>query len=369
MKVLLVLPRHMHFTSQRATSIDLCAYELLLHSRYRAETRVVCAEEAEYLPDVDVAPFPARIGSVQRIRAISREVKRFAPDIIVVHQHLRTVFLLSLLHPSIPIVLHRHNYYSAKLTWMSRLVYHAYWRRISAVFFVSEHCKSGFLSHSDYARSRTFVVPNGLDFSTWSPAATRDKTVMFAGRSVPEKGALEAARATAIALVNRPEWRARFFISQPEKNPRYTAEVQSALAPLGDRGSILSNVPFEQVKSGFETAALALVPSIWNEPFGRTALEAMAGGAALICSGRGGLAEVIGVSGEGAALRVEPTADAIQGAIERLLEDDSERAAIAAAGQARARRRFSIQQIADTYDRYLETIVRETQSLGRKGRP
>lgn len=365
MKVLLVLPRHMHFTPQSATSIDLCAYELLLHSRYKSETRVVCAEESEYLPNVDVAPFPARIGSVQRIRAISREVKRFAPDIIVVHQHLRTVFLLSMLHPSTPIVLHRHNYYSAKLNWMSRLVYHAYWRRIAAVFFVSEHCKAGFLSHSDYARSRTFVVPNGLDFTTWSPAAVREQTVLFAGRAVAEKGALEAARATAIALVNRPDWRAQFFISQPDKNPRYMAEVQSALAPLGQRAEILVNAPFEQVKAGFEKAALALVPSIWNEPFGRTALEAMAGGAALICSGRGGLDEVIGRESEGAALRAEPTADALQGAIERLVGDEAERAALAAAGQRRARRRFSIQQIADTYDRYLETIVRETQSQGR----
>jgi glycosyltransferase involved in cell wall biosynthesis len=272
----------MHFTPRRATSIDLCAYELLLHSRHKATTRVVCAEEAEYFPDVDVASFGAGAGSTRRLLAISREVKRFAPDIIVVHQHLRTVFLLSVLHPGTPVVLHRHNYYPPKLSWMSRLVYQAYWRRISSVLFVSEHCRSGFLAHSDYDPGHTFVVPNGLDFSAWTPAAVRDRTVMFAGRAVPEKGGLEAAEATAAALAGAKDWRALFFMAQPEKAPDYMEKVRAALAPLGDRAEILSNAPFEQVKAGFETAAIALVPSVWEEPFGRTAIEAMAGGAALI---------------------------------------------------------------------------------------
>ena len=41
-------------------------------------------------------------------------------------------------------------------------------------------------------------------------------------------------------------------------------------------------------------AAIAVAPSRWQEPFGMTALEAMASGAALVCSRRGGLPEVAG---------------------------------------------------------------------------
>lgn len=359
MRVALVLPRHMHFTPHRATSIDLCAYELLLHSRYRESTRVICAEESEYLPGVDVAPFAAPKSSFGRIRAISRDISRFRPDIIVAHQHLRTVFLLSMMHPHIPIALHRHNYYPAKLNILSRLIYHIYWRRISAVFFVSADCRSGFLQHSDYTRNRTFVVPNGLDFEMWQPAADRTSTVLFVGRAAPEKGALEAARATTIALLNRPDWTASFFLAQPQKNPRYAANVTAALAPLGPRAEIVTDAPFSSVKEAFEKAAVALVPSIWNEPFGRTALEAMAGGAALVCSGRGGLQEVIGAESEHAAIHAEPTVDALQVAIQKLVLDETFRRSIAGSGFRRARNHFSIQQIADSYDRYLETIVRE----------
>jgi glycosyltransferase involved in cell wall biosynthesis len=183
---------------------------------------------------------------------------------------------------------------------------------------------------------------------------------------VPDKGALEAARASAIALLSRPGWTARFFLSQPHKNPSYAAEVQHALAPLGDRGQLLTDAPFSAVKQAYERSAIALVPSVWNEPFGRTALEAMAGGSALICSGRGGLGEVIGPQDESAALQVEPSVHAMEGAIGRLIDDLGLRNRISAAGQARARRLFGIQQIADTYDRYLESIVRETQSLSNR---
>ena len=41
-------------------------------------------------------------------------------------------------------------------------------------------------------------------------------------------------------------------------------------------------------------AAIVIVPSRWNEPFGLTALEALACGAPLIVSPRGGLPEVAG---------------------------------------------------------------------------
>ena len=81
-------------------------------------------------------------------------------------------------------------------------------------------------------------------------------------------------------------------------------------------------------------AAIVVVPSRWPEPFGLTALEAMASGAALVSSGRGGLAELTA----GAALRVDPDRpDALADALRRLANDPSERRRLAEAGRLRAR--------------------------------
>ena len=81
-------------------------------------------------------------------------------------------------------------------------------------------------------------------------------------------------------------------------------------------------------------AAIAVVPSRWAEPFGLTALEALACGAALVCSLRGGLAEVAG----GVSLAADPDEPgALAAAILTLARDGGLRARLAAAGQERAR--------------------------------
>ena len=82
-------------------------------------------------------------------------------------------------------------------------------------------------------------------------------------------------------------------------------------------------------------AAIVVVPSRWNEPFGLTALEAIACGAPLIVSPRGGLPEVAGA----AAIYAEPDAPGeIAAAILALAADPARRAALSAAGRERARR-------------------------------
>jgi UDP-glucose:(glucosyl)LPS alpha-1,2-glucosyltransferase len=77
-----------------------------------------------------------------------------------------------------------------------------------------------------------------------------------------------------------------------------------------------------------------VVPSRWPEPFGLTALEAMANGTALICSPHGNLPELV----RDAAVLTDPDdAGALAAAITALARDEPRRAALGAAGLARAR--------------------------------
>ena len=86
-------------------------------------------------------------------------------------------------------------------------------------------------------------------------------------------------------LSETSDWRACFILSTLDRNDAYLQQVRQALAPLGSRAQVLTNQPHSIVKSVYETAAIGLVPSVYPEPFGRTAIEAFAGGAALIVSG------------------------------------------------------------------------------------
>jgi glycosyltransferase involved in cell wall biosynthesis len=76
-------------------------------------------------------------------------------------------------------------------------------------------------------------------------------------------------------------------------SPAYTESLRQR-APA--RTTFLGIVP---PRSLFETIDVLVVPSLWHEPFGRVAIEAMAWGIPVIASRRGGLPEIIqdGVNG------------------------------------------------------------------------
>ena len=178
--------------------------------------------------------------------------------------------------------------------------------------------------------------------------------MLVVGRVTPEKGLLEAARALAGVLPRHPEWTTTFVVSEPEQFPDYFAALTAALAPLGPRARLIVGAPFADVKSLNEAAAIAIAPSVWREPFGRTCLEAHAGGAAVISSGSGGLREI---SGEAAlylsAVEPEPLAEAI----ETLINDEGLRSRLAAAGRARVERLFEVRRVAASLDDFCAATI------------
>jgi glycosyltransferase involved in cell wall biosynthesis len=204
-------------------------------------------------------------------------------------------------------------------------------------------------------------VNNGLDFSDWSPQRERNPEILCVARCAPEKGMLEAAQAVAKVLPQHSRWRAGFVLADVERKPEYFERVRNTLSTVSDRIWLRTGVPFDEVKHAYERAAIALVPSKWEEPFGRTALEAHAGGAALISSGTGGLSEI---SGEAALMLCDVSAQEIASALDTLLIDEDRRIKLAHAGKIRARSHFDIRHQTAAMDAFLEDIRREKSGEG-----
>ena len=113
-------------------------------------------------------------------------------------------------------------------------------------------------------------------------------------------------------------------------------------------------MPYTEVKAAWERAEVGMVLTTGPEPFGRTALEAMASGAALITSGRGGLAEICGPC----AVMVEPSdANGIAAALGQLLDAPDRRAELASAGRKRVEALFDIRAIARRMDEFVEACA------------
>jgi len=360
-RIFQIMPRRMYFGPVRATSIDLCVRDLVRASRFAATTRVIAGAIEQPFDDCAISYFPENVGSTTGSRAnfVARLVREQQPDVVVVQAHLPTASAIARRCPGTKVVLHTHNFQKSNYKRLSltgqvhRLFKRERYRRLAGIIHVSEACARDFAAAWPDVNVPQTVIYNAFDFSEWRPAQTRTQEILCVGRCIDTKGVIEAAQAVARTLPSHPDWRARFIVSTVQVEPEYYAAVQAALAPLGAQVSIEVQQPFPVVKAAYERAAIALVPSKWTEPFGRTALEAHAGGAALISSGTGGLREA---SGEHALYLPEVSPATISGAIDTMIGSADLRTQLAVGGAAWARERLSVQAQGANLDAFLDHL-------------
>jgi len=72
-------------------------------------------------------------------------------------------------------------------------------------------------------------------------------------------------------------------------------------------------LPYHILQRLYVQADVVVVPSVWQEPFGRVALEALMCGTPVVASNRGGLGEIVqdGITGFIVEPKPKPIADAV----------------------------------------------------------
>jgi glycosyltransferase involved in cell wall biosynthesis len=98
---------------------------------------------------------------------------------------------------------------------------------------------------------------------------------------------------------------------------------------------VLRNWPNAAVMEAWRRSAIALVPSVWAEPFGIVVIEAMAGATPVIASRIGGIPEIV-VDGESGLLVPPGDAQALAAAMQRLIQDTELRRRMGCAAKVRA---------------------------------
>ncbi len=273
-------------------------------------------------------------GTGRYAAAVARVLTRVGPSLIEVHNRPEVALLLSRRFPDVPVTLFLHNDPRS----MRRARNPAQRRRLLArmrVACVSEALRAFFLEGLDPGAD-VAVLANCIDLAQIPPpAAARDPVILFAGRLVADKGADAFVSACAAVLPRLPGWRAemigadRFSPDSPETP--FLAALRPAAQAAGIR--LRGHLPHREVLEAMGQAAIMVVPSRWQEPFGMTALEALASGTPLVVSPRPGLLEVAG----DAALVAEPDeAGALAAALMRLADDPALRSQLSRMGRTRA---------------------------------
>lgn len=361
MRILMFLPRHMRFGPSNASSIDLCVRDLVAASRYRDTTTVVCCENETLFSEVDILTYSRAVDDSRRRKVAFAvdQVARTSPDLIVVQQHLPTAAALAA-RTRVPVVLHKHNMIKAipsRNLWslIRRRFKLSQYRSLAGMIFVSDVCRKMFAEDWPEVRLPSAIVYNGLDFSQWRPAEPKLDEIICVGRAAPEKGIKEAAEAIASVLKEQPGWRGRFILSEPGRFPAYLEEALSIVRPFGDRISVEFSLPFAAVKERCQNAAIAIIPSKWQEPFGRTALEAHASGCAVISSGTGGLSEI--APEHTLMLPPEFTFAHIAEHLRTLILDRDLRIRLARSGREHCAKKFALSEVAREADDFYDSAV------------
>ena len=107
---------------------------------------------------------------------------------------------------------------------------------------------------------------------------------------------------------------------------------------------VARNVPSAQVMASWMRASAAVVPSVWAEPMGQVAIEAMLVGRAVVASDVGGLRDV--VAGGATGLLVGPgDPGALAVALDSLLDNPEVRHRMGETGRLRAKQ-FEVSAVA-----------------------
>jgi glycosyltransferase involved in cell wall biosynthesis len=219
-------------------------------------------------------------------------------DADLVHVHDARSHTLAALAALRPVVVSRRVAFPVKTHFLSRWKY----KRAARYIAVSEYVKSR-LAAAGIAGDRISVVYDGVPVGS-GPVAAGGGIVVAPATNDLRKGTALVKAAAALAQVD----------------VRFSADLARDLPD-----------------------AAAFVYITHEEGLGSGALLAMAAGVPVIASRIGGLTEII-EDGE-TGLLVENTAEAIAGAIERVLGDPALRARLAAAARQCAIERFSVDRM------------------------
>jgi glycosyltransferase involved in cell wall biosynthesis len=336
-RIAVVLPRKEAFARDRFGAISLVVEAYLAHSAYRGDTELLGMAVAQ---PRDPAAFRAiaprdrwwRRRNIGFAMGVADYLAAAPPRHIDVHNRVEVFTLLAERFPDAAVSLWFHNDPQGMRGARTPRQRRGILARARHIICVSDWVRGRFLESVGDASDQVITLPATFDTASGAPAA-KENTILYVGRLIPDKGVLPLAQALAETLPGLPAWRAVLIGEGRKAGDDYSRRVAATLAPLGERARLAGFLDHETTMAAFARAAIAVVPSHWQEPFGRTAVEAMAAGCATIASHRGALPAIIGDSG---ILLDTPEAPSLAAALTRLTGDAALRMDLQRRARARA---------------------------------
>ena len=229
-----------------------------------------------------------------------KDIKKKQYDIIIMEN--RPGYALKLKDiTDAKLVYHLHN---EKLdTKVSRYkeIYDQAWRILTVSNFIKSKVQT--INPGD---TKTITIYNGIDLKAFSldyqkkreslGLSYHDFLLVYSGRINRDKGIMELIK--AIGLLNE-----KFpiklmviggsFFGNATHDDEFMKELKAKAESLQSRIIFTGYIPYSDMPSYLSMADIAVIPSIWDDPFPTTVLEAQAIGLPIITTRRGGIPEEV----------------------------------------------------------------------------
>jgi glycosyltransferase involved in cell wall biosynthesis len=175
--------------------------------------------------------------------------------------------------------------------------------------------------------------------------------LLYAGQIIPIKGVHTVIEAVRILVKEQGYSDLTFTIVGGSRDSEYLDSLKNTVTTRDLEKNIRFRgfIPHEKILSEYQNHDILVFPSIWDEPFGITLLEAMSCGLGVITTATGGSAEIVTADETTALLFPREDAKACASQIRRFLENPRLLEKIRQSGRKRVEKKFTI-------DRTIELI-------------
>lgn len=247
-----------------------------------------------------------------------------------------------------------HNHCLPLRDWLPLMLQMKLWRHWSKVFNLvianSEAVKRQLVAEGI---EPVEVVWHGTPLQSLRPPLSEPPTVAIAGRLIREKGTDVLLKAFAKVVEQIPSAKLLIAGDDPE---RENLNILISHLGLSHHATMLGHLSRQELESLFDGVWVQAVPSLWAEPFGLVAAEAMMRGTAVVASSTGGLTEII-QDGKTGFLAPPGNVDALAEALLKLLSNRELAEEMGRAGHELAKERFSEAAYVDSFIRLYQTII------------
>ncbi len=230
-----------------------------------------------------------------------KDIRRKQYDIIILEN--RPAYALRLKEiTQARLICHLHNDFLNSETPQAKEIYNNLWRIIT----VSNYIKSRVQTiNADSNKCQT--INNGIDlekFKNNEKALNTTKqeqesvpmTIVFSGRLNKEKGIMELIEAMN-RLQNYSQIKLMVlgssFYGNADNVNEFIKMLRFKAEPLKERIVFTGFIPYSDMPNYLKKADVAVIPSVWDDPFPTTVLEAQAMGLPIISTRRGGIPEEV----------------------------------------------------------------------------